>query len=173
MAPKSICHNCPERTVKSGNTFLCERHHRFRQMRHDSSKKKKSVPTMEWLEQNWTLICQDCSCSMIWTSNKIQRNTVSIQHYRDGTLGFVCFSCNSRHRGFPGDMYRDVPKDHRWCKHCKTLKPMTDFYPTKKTDTVIKINSTCKSCSNKRRMQWYRENQSVLAKGWDGRKSKN
>ena len=125
--PCSVC--ALPSTIKQGNQSLCDRHYRFGQMRSGAKRHGKLVPTRNELEamRGADLICPDCKTKMNWRSKDGTQSVASLQHYRDGSMAIVCRSCNTRHAFMLGDSYREMPKDHKQCPCCKTIKPLTEF----------------------------------------------
>lgn len=133
---------------------------RLEQMRIKAKRENKVAPTIKEL---WSLIprdmiCRDCDRVMVWTSKEDQIRVVTLQHYRDSTLALVCRSCNSRHAFMPGDTYRDLPKDYKFCPGCKNTKLLTDFYGDNRAELLNKTKSRCKECSNKLVESWRKNN---------------
>ena len=87
-----------------------------------------------------------------------RERTASLQHYRDGSMAIVCASCNTRHAFMPGDTYRDMPKDHKWCPRCETAKPFLDYATDNGRSGPMKLKSWCKQCSSAAHTQWQRNN---------------
>lgn len=141
-----------------GHQWLCAVHYRFWQMRTAAKRRGKSVPSEDELHRlvRNPFVCQDCEVPMGWTQalGAERARTVSLQHYRDGTIGLVCHSCNTRHTFMPGDSYREMPKDHKRCPSCETVKPQTEFGPDSSKRGPIKIKSYCRECSRRLARVW-------------------
>ena len=156
------CSRCDSvATIKQGNQSLCDRHYRFGQMRSAAKRNGKVVPTHDQLEQMIVgdLICPDCSVKMNWRSKNGKSTVASLQHYRSGQMGIVCLSCNTRHASMAGDSYCNMPKDHKQCPVCKTIKPQTEFFTDNARAGVIRLKSSCKECSTTKVNQWRERNQ--------------
>jgi hypothetical protein len=156
---------------KQGNQRLCARHYRFGQMRSRAQRDGKFVPAREQLEALLHDACPDCGVVMNLLSYEGERErTATLQHYRDGTLAIVCLSCNARHASMPGDTYRDMPKDHKWCPHCETAKPFADYAADNGRSGQMKLKSWCKRCSSAAHTEWQRKNREQYnAKQREGR----
>ena len=136
---------------------------RFYQMRREAERKGKAVPTMNQLYALASngLSCPDCGVTMHWLEKESPRFVITLQHYRDGSFGLVCKSCNSRHRNMPGDDYRSSPKDHKYCPHCKLLKPFSKFAHDSTRKGTMQLKSWCMECMNAARKKWRRKQLAV------------
>lgn len=143
-----------------GHQHLCPKHYRFGQMRANAKRRGKSVPSHEDLEAllDAHMKCADCGVSMNWLARDGQSTVISLQHYRSGALGLVCRSCNTRHAYTPGDTYRSLPMDHKWCPRCKTSKSDTEFSHDRGRSGPRKIKSWCRACSAKAHSEWTSKN---------------
>ena len=152
--PCSICGN--KATMVQGHQHLCDKHYRFRQMRSLAKRRNKLVPTRAQLEtmDGVDLHCPDCQCQMNWRSSLGYATVASLQHYRDGTMAIVCRSCNTRHAFMPGDTYRDMPKDHKLCPKCQTVKPRFEFTVDNSRSGLAKRKSRCRTCSDEIIKKW-------------------
>ena len=154
------CYVCGDFSIKHGTrNNLCEKHTRFKQMQKTAKADKKYVPSLYEIEKlvPKNMVCQDCGILMHWIDNENRASGAVLQHYRNGSLGIVCLSCNSKHGVLPGDMYRDIPKDHKLCISCKTTKPLTMFNLRKDGKKPYPL-SKCKSCSLKAHQEWRNKN---------------
>lgn len=81
---------------------LCVKHRRFKVIRATSRRRGKMVPTYEQLELLLQALddmkCPACRRGMNWEQKDGADTVLTIQHYRDGRLGFLCLSCNTRER---------------------------------------------------------------------------
>jgi hypothetical protein len=111
-------------------------------MRKGSQQRSKEMPTYEQLEAalaESAMTCPDCKCDMKWrTDDDGRRNVVSVQHWDDGAIGFICMACNARRN------YREElpPEGQRRCHKCGENKPLDDFYAHSRSGKV----SACKPC---------------------------
>lgn len=138
---------CGVTAVRFQNRWLCGRHYRFRQMRVTAKRHGKAVPTPEQLEALCPrdMRCQDCGAAMQWLAVEGYSTVITLQHYRDGTLGLVCMMCNLKHAKMPGDSYRAWPKDQRKCPRCTQIKSLPEFY-TERRGNRTRLTSWCKVC---------------------------
>lgn len=155
----SICgkQGCYEAAVrKQGHQHLCAKHYRFGQMRVNAKRRGLAVPSHEELHSlvNSSLSCPDCSRQMNWLSIDGMSSVASLQHYRDGSFGVVCRSCNTRHAFMPGDTYLAIPDDHKFCPCCQISKLRSEFYCDSGRSGELKTKSHCKECSNKSSEAW-------------------
>jgi hypothetical protein len=128
-------------------------------MRATAKRAGKMVPTREQLESMLRDNCADCGVMMNMLSKDGERErTASLQHYRDGSLGIVCTSCNTRHAFMPGDSFRDMPKDHKRCPRCEIVKPFASFSIDRGRSGPMKFKSWCKSCASASHTEWQRKN---------------
>lgn len=152
------CSRCNTSAVrKQGNQWLCAKHYRFGQMRVNAKRRGKIVPThdeLEALHAEHGNACQDCGIQMNWLAVDGQCSVVSLQHYRNGTLGLVCRSCNTRHAFMKGDTYCDMPPQHKQCPQCSKVKPFSDYAKDAGRSGLIKLKSWCKQCSSEARREW-------------------
>ncbi|WP_186194443.1 hypothetical protein [Burkholderia gladioli] len=149
-----------------GHQWLCAMHYRFGQMRASAKRKGKTVPTVDQLQ---ALVhpdgeCRDCGKLMTWLAAADRCAVVTLQHYRDGSFGLVCRSCNTRHAFMPGDTYRDLPAGHKFCPHCLKELPFSMFSADRGRSGEMKLKSWCKSCSSSAHRIWReaRKNDAML-----------
>lgn len=159
-AASCACSRCGAVAVrKQGHQWLCARHYRFGQMRSKAQQLGKAVPSHADLEAMLHDTCPDCGVVMnLLRRDGEQHKTATLQHYRDGTLAIVCLSCNTRHASMPGDTYRDMPKDHKQCPHCETVKPFDSYSADNGRSGHMKLKSWCKQCSGASHTTWQRNN---------------
>lgn len=161
IPPPRMCSSCEDFALRrQGNQWLCARHYRIGQMRQTARRHGKYVPTRAELETLWSSDnkCPDCGQFMAAGGKHNPRLAASLQHYRDGSLAIVCRSCNTRHAAMPGDTYRDMPKDHKWCPHCEQAKPFAAYDADNSRSGVMKLKSWCKECALKAHTEWQRNN---------------
>jgi hypothetical protein len=146
------CSQCDkDATYIDKNRRLCDIHYRINQMRQDSKVRLGVSHTVQELEAiiPADMKCPHCSVEMIWRRSKTQKgatNQITIQHWRDGRVGYLCQQCNVRHASMQNDSYDEMPADHKFCPHCKTIKHQSEF-GVKNARTVLKRNSYCKPCN--------------------------
>jgi hypothetical protein len=154
------CYICGADSInRHGRANRCEKHHRFAQMQKTASVDGKYVPSFYELEKlvREDMTCPDCSVQMHWIDDNNRSSGVVLQHYRDGTIGLVCHSCNVKHGQMPGDMYRQIPRGHKLCTACKTIKPLGDFNLRRDSKKPYPL-SKCKSCMNSAQLEWRKRN---------------
>ena len=155
------CARCNlDSVIKQGRQWFCEKHYRFGSMRVHAKRHGKLVPSHDELEKLFDpkMLCPDCNVKMNWRAKDGWATVVSLQHYRDGTLGLVCMSCNSRHGAMKNDDYRDMPKDHKLCPVCQTIKPLVNFGVDNGRSGLAKRKSCCKSCNDVLVNKWRGKN---------------
>jgi hypothetical protein len=153
------CKHCDAPAIYLYTRWLCPMHHRFRQMRADALKGGKIVPSMaDLIAMTRNFVCVDCGVALNWFAKDGKRTVATLQHYRDGTLGIVCFSCNARHGAMPGDTFRDLPDGHKWCAKCSQVKPCGEFHADRSSGRLLKLRGSCKACSEIARSKWYARN---------------
>ncbi len=145
---------CGEPSVmQRGARPLCGLHYRFQQMRATAQRRGKSVPTVAELSELLPkdMRCQDCGSRMNWLVRDGRLTAITLQHYRDGTLGLVCLSCNVKHGLFPDDSYRKIAPlfktrdGEKLCTRCLTPRAVADFHLDKRAERRLK--AWCKQCS--------------------------
>ena len=123
-----VCGMVASKTYRQKN--MCDKHNRFRQMQRTARIDNKYVPSLFELEAicPTDMKCQDCNQIMNWIDFKNRNFGAVLQHYRDGSLGIVCMSCNTKHGAMPGDLYKQIPIGHKLCVSCKKIKSLKEFY---------------------------------------------
>lgn len=160
---KMKCTQCElEATYVDKNRKLCDMHYRFTQMRQDTWTRLGIKHTVQELLDKLPpdLTCPECKVQMVWRRGHLQKgvsNQITLQHWRDGTIGFLCISCNVRHSSMEGDSYKDMPKDHKLCPKCNEVKP-EDQFCLKSSRSVLKRNSICNPCNTILANKWKQEN---------------
>lgn len=158
-----LCSQCNcEATYVDKRRRLCDMHYRINQMRQDSwtrYKVKHSIQELvNLIPEN--LACPKCNVAMVWRRAKNQKglnNQLTIQHWRDGSIGFLCMSCNVRHSSMYGDSYKEMDVDQKKCPKCNTIKPKDQFC-FKSSRSVLKRNSICNLCNQIAAKKWKDEN---------------
>jgi len=154
------CYLCGELSIKRhGRTNMCEKHHRFIQMQKTAKYDKKYVPSIYEIEKlvPIDMKCQDCGDLMHWIDDENRSSGAVLQHYRNGSLGIVCHACNVKHGNMSGDLYREVPKNHKLCGFCKTIKPLTMFNVRRDGKKNYPMTK-CKECNHKHVLEWRKNN---------------
>ena len=151
------CGRCEEPASHTqGHQHLCPKHYRFGQMRANAKRHGKLVPSHDRLEEmvSDSMECQDCGRMMVWLGREDQVMVASLQHYRDGTLGLVCRTCNTRHAFMEGDAVRHVSLAEKLCPKCGVVKPRTEFYLDRGRSGPLKTKSYCQVCSDEAFNEW-------------------
>lgn len=154
------CYICGNFSInRHGRSNRCEKHHRFIQMQKTAKADGKYVPSIYEIEDlvPKDMKCNDCNCLMHWVDDENRSSGAVLQHYRDGSLGIVCLSCNTKHGFMPGDSYKEVPNGSKLCRHCKTIKPLSMF-SLRKDGKVPYPVTKCKSCSHDALVKWRKKN---------------
>src|SRR5688572_17101794 len=153
------CSRCSLPSLRrQGHQWLCAKHYRYGQMRAHAKRHGKRVPTHSELDllAHPENRCADCNMVMQWLGRDERVFVATLQHYRDGSLALVCRSCNSRHAAMPGDSYRGMPKDCKFCPKCLTVKPFNAFSVDSGRTGPMKLKSWCKQCSSAAVANWKR-----------------
>lgn len=132
---------CNDEAVRQhGNANYCEVHSRIQMMRANAQTQGKYKPTIEEMEAliPEVMCCPVCNLEMQWAADD-RKQSVSLQHWANGTISLVCLSCNSR-MTFTEDI---PPEGHRRCHVCKETKPEEQFSQRESG----KPHSACKLCS--------------------------
>jgi hypothetical protein len=168
IPPGKVCgrNGCNEHGINkangNGTTLYCEKHYRFYRMRTDARRSSKVVPTWEQLDEMLLEClnehgelggCPSCGQQMQWKAGADKKigPTISLQHNLDGTMCFICLSCNVGHgRSRAGDRYLEKTLvGFKYCGDCDTVRPLEQFRRDRRTGTGF--GSFCRDCSNKRR----------------------
>ena len=155
-----------------GHQHLCPKHYRFGQIRATAKRRALSVPTHEDLERLTPadMKCPECREAMNWLARDGHTRVATFQHYRDGSHSIVCLSCNTRHAYAPGDSFRDMAKDQKFCPQCETFKPLAEYAGDRSRSGPMKLKSWCRSCSAVAHAQWRTNNRDYYnAKQREGR----
>lgn len=150
------CYICGEESIKRhGRTNMCAKHNRFKQMQKTAKADKKYVPSFNELELHvpTNMKCPLCNVRMHWIDDENRSSGAILQHYRDGSVGITCASCNTKHGNMVGDSYKDLPSDHKLCNACKTIKPLSEFSKRREKSGVYPV-SKCKACAHAAHVAW-------------------
>src|SRR3990172_13161955 len=167
---QKFCSKCRRLVIrKQGNQWLCAKHYRFGQMRITAKRHGKFVPTHQELEgmMNPENKCSDCNERMVWLAIENSKRVINLQHYRNGLIGLVCHSCNSRHSAMPGDSFCSMPKDHKQCCSCKQIKVFQEFYMRRAGFPT----AACRQCMNLENKKW-RESHKKHLESYSKKKNK-
>lgn len=152
-----LCSQCSEPGFRyRGERWLCVIHNRIDTMRNSARASGQYVPTNEELAClvkdliSRGMQCESCTRVMQWAGKNGEGTTVSIQHDRSGRIRLICMLCNVRHDDLPEDTFYELPPNSWRCVGCKTVKPLTEFYPNK-------VGCVCKPCRKElNRKMWSR-----------------
>ena len=149
------------KTNGHGSTWYCEKHYRFKRMRDVAQRRGKVVPSWEECE---TMLrpclnehgelgkCPSCGQQMRWRAGADRKRgpVLSLQHNHDGTMRFICLSCNAGHGVSKlGDLYLEpTPVGFKRCPDCDTVKPLGQFY--KETNSRSGVRCICQNCDKER-----------------------
>lgn len=127
-----LCDRCGE-PATCGESYpgLCLVHRRFRRMQHVAKSRGKVVPSLDLLEslraQFSDMRCPGCARPMTWTMKPDKRRQLTLQHYDDGSIGFLCHGCNARHGSCGDAEFFELGPDLKRCRGCRIVKPRADF----------------------------------------------
>jgi len=148
--PSHICDNRP----------MCAKHYRFFQMKAACCKRKIANPSVSELERLLSgledMRCPHCDRTMNWLRRDGSTTVITLQHHRDGTVGFLCMSCNSRDGGTKNGAFLRLPLDVKQCPGCLKSLPHTSFCQNKSTRDGRAVY--CRSCTAIRARNYYQKN---------------
>lgn len=118
----------------------------------------KSVPTIEQLtafkDGLLGMGCPHCKREMHWDRSHGTASQITLQHYRDGTMGFLCHSCNARHAAQDGDSFVAIPITHKLCRDCNQVKPLEAFALNRNHQRFDDRHTYCKACFSERNRRY-------------------
>lgn len=146
---------------KQGRLWLCAKHYRFQQMRAVAQRTQKAVPTYDVLAAILLNLgdnrrCPVCERQMNWLGVDGQATVLTLQHDRDGTIRFLCRSCNTRHAAYPNDEFYSLPPAYKRCPGCEQVLPYAEF--TKDRRRWDEKTTYCKECKYARHTAWIKQN---------------
>lgn len=147
--------------IKQGHQMLCPKHYRFGQMRAFAKRLGKYAPSNDELQgifDSQGMACIDCGREMNWRMSEGKCTVLSLQHYRDGSLAFVCLSCNTRHASMPADTFCHMQSDHKLCPACGKVKHGSEFTKDNSRSGELRRKSRCRSCSDELANRWRESN---------------
>lgn len=128
---------CDIAVIMQGHQWLCEKHYRFLQK---------------------DMLCPSCKRKMNWRQRDGKATVITLQHNRDGTVQYLCLSCNSRHASREGDsFYNENPNTEKRCPKCMIIKPLNCFALDKSKKWKDR-KTTCRECSKKAHDTWLKNN---------------
>ncbi len=116
-----------------------------------------------WQEAERSGACPHCLNPMaLYSEDGKRRGLATIQHYDDGRLGVICFTCNLAHsKSELGDALFNVPAGYKFCPDCKATKLKSEFYRTSRD--LNGYITYCKPCQDARKRKIRRKNRSIYA----------
>ena len=153
------CTQCDlDATYVDSHRRLCDKHYRIQQMRQDSLTRRGVKHTREELEAAIPedMKCPRCKVNLIWRRKHEQKgvtNQITIQHWNNGSVGFLCNRCNTQHESMDDDSFVVMPIDHKFCPACKTIKHES-LFGLKNSRSVLKRNSHCLECCREKVEKW-------------------
>lgn len=141
-----------EGTVRWGRNIYCARcskiNHMLRNTHHDYPDRAISWAEIDALlkgAEAADLICPHCKDRMFYDLRAGRKHIATIQHYRDGSLGIICFGCNAKHgRHKLGDAVYLIPEGHKSCSTCARVLPLAAFGSNR--STVTGRSHECREC---------------------------
>ena len=143
-----------------GTSWYCEKHYRYHKMRSKAQGDGKVVPTWEQLDEMLLEClnehgelggCPCCGQQMQWKAGADRKigPTISLQHNLDGTMCFICLSCNVGHgKSKMGDLYLDLEYDEKYCPDCDTVKSLDQY--NKNSSNSGGVRGICRECDTNR-----------------------
>lgn len=168
-----ICRFCDlpvSRFARPHHARRCDRHLRINRMWEDSRLRGKVAPKRRVIDAMMDAIVPDMTCPKC--NRKMEyhakingmASVVSIQHWPDGSISFLCVSCNSRHGNMSGgeDRFKEITAHTKSCSACKVILPLSDFT---KGNTYGGKAAQCRNCSNEASRKYHEENRlKILAR---------
>jgi len=151
-----------ESEIESGDSAYCLKHYRIRGSRYKALERGKLAPSLDELEALLPadMICPVCSKVMCYSESEGPLNSViSLQHWHDGTISWICHACNTSHNNskLPENewlrLMKLVKSNEALCSTCCKILPLSDFHKSSRSSKGIQ--SSCKSCGNIARMACY------------------
>lgn len=149
--------NTVEGVMPRGPSSYCYKHYRIQSSRNRAAKSGKSIPDTYELERIFPddMICPLCKKQMIYTKQQGKHeDIVTLQHWNDGTVQWICLSCNSSHGntiltdGEYVAQQKEIPADMKMCRDCFEIKHLDHFYFNKNGSK--QRGAYCKPCHVKR-----------------------
>jgi hypothetical protein len=153
------CSQCEfDATYTDSHRRLCDKHYRIQQMRQDSLTRRGVKHTRQELEDALPedMKCPKCKVDLIWRRKHDQKgitNQITIQHWDNGSVGFLCHRCNTQHGSMDDESFKVMPLDHKFCPCCKIIKHESTF-GLKNSRSVLKRNSHCLECCRETVEKW-------------------
>jgi hypothetical protein len=128
-----------EGVIDRGTSMYCAKHYRIHSSRNRALSRGLYAPHAQELESMIPsdMKCRVCAVTMVHSVREGSRNDImSLQHWRNGTIEWICLRCNSSHgtTSEPDDKWvelvRTVKENEKYCNQCKTIKDLAFFYNT-------------------------------------------
>jgi len=115
-----------------------------------------------WQEAESVGDCPHChKPMMLYSEDGKRKGMATIQHYDDGTLGIICFTCNLAHsKSELGDKLFSLQLDQKYCPDCQQIKSRDDFHNQSRFCGRM---TYCKLCQNARNRRIKEKNRSLYA----------
>lgn len=136
VCSKKGCSN-PDAPHKFGTvSSYCTKHFRFIMMRNNARAAGKAIPSYSQLESYLHELkgfhCPTCGVKMVWKTvrGEDKSNVISLQHWRNGRMSFICMLCNNRHgtSKLGDDRFSAVNDGQKFCCRCDTVKRLEEFH---------------------------------------------
>lgn len=88
--------------------------------------KHKSVPDRDDLIAQLESSDSCPQCGVKYDESR-QRTRATLQHWNDGRISLLCFSCNSRHRDAGDAAFKNISATTKSCYMCKAVLPLDAF----------------------------------------------
>ena len=147
--------NCFEKAKYiCGGAKYCTKHKRFRKMVNWANIFYQPQIGIQDLDELFDKCFPDknnvgypkCGIKLEWEFGKYNPKIITLQHWENGKLEFLCHYCNSVHGASNNKFILDIPKNKKWCPQCQQIKSRDQFYKNKSNS--IGINCICKVCQN-------------------------
>lgn len=151
-----------EADIECGDSAYCLKHYRIKSSRYKALEHGKLAPSLSELEALLPLdmLCPVCAKAMCYAAYEdILSSVVSLQHWRDGTLSWICHACNTSHGNskLPENEWLRLMKlikpNESLCSVCIKIMPLGKFHCNAKGHKGVQ--SYCKACGNIARMVCY------------------
>jgi len=126
-----------EGEIDRGTSMYCPKHYRIQSSRNRALIRKLHAPSLQELEAMIPkdMTCRLCQCEMGYSIRDVPHSKImSLQHWKDGKVEWICVGCNSRHSTTqePDDKWIELLKtlkpDEKLCPICKKVKDIAFFY---------------------------------------------
>lgn len=128
-----------EGEIDRGTSMYCPKHYRIQSSRNRALIRNLPAPSLEELEAMIPsdMKCRLCDCVMGYSIRDVAHARImSIQHWRNGKIEWICVGCNSKHSTTkePDDEWIKLQKTlgeaEKLCPICRKVKDVAFFYKT-------------------------------------------